>query len=493
MSHAHSLQFHDALLRRQIRLALGDAYHLGRELERGGMGRLFVATPRGAGPQVVVKVLPRAEADAEAEARFRREVAVTSALRHPNVLPMLAAGETPALLFYVSPYVGGGSLRDRLTHEATLPPADVVRLLCELAGALAHAHAHGVVHGDVKPENVLLDDGRALLADFGAARLRGRAAGGAAPIVGTPLYMSPEQAAGDPGVDARSDVYSLAVVGFELLTGRTPFAGLPPRLVLLAHLGQPVPRLRTLRPDVPPTLAAVLERALGKAPSSRFASAAAFRLALAESLRPSAWPAVARRSSMPTVSSARRTVPARVARRRGDWGARAAGVLLPLVATAGAAALSAVLLGGTLGAAGATRVARADAWPAAPSATAAAPIAPSGGVAAQHDGHGRPRTAHRLAVVVVRGGERTGVEMPAFRELRVESRRLRDAVEGAVDHGRSAALEARAAADVLDGIRGLAGLDGLDLRALARVHAAVDAACPERAAAARAAANGTDA
>ena len=458
MSHAPSpLSPDDVTLRRELRAALGDAYHLDRELERGGMGRLFLATERGSGRGVVIKVLPRTEADADAEARFRCEVAVTDSLRHPHVLPVLAAGESEALLFYVMPHVADGSLRDRLLREGRLSAADVVRLLCEVAGALAHAHAHGVVHGDVKPENVLLDGGRALLADFGAARIRRLGRSHAAPVVGTPLYMSPEQAAGESTVDARSDVYSLAVVGFELLTGRPPFAGPSPRAVLLAHLGQPVPSLRARNADVPPALAAVLERALAKSPASRYASAAAFRLALASSLHPASHPAAARRAVAPG------------SRRRPAWQALAAGLLLPLVTTLGAAAMSAALLGGTVGAAGTPRIA------AAPTAAAAAEPA------MRSVGARKPSVQH-LGTVVVR--PRVASDAPWTTSYRRDDAALRGTLEEAITQ----TLEAETALQALDGLD-VAAIDrSLDLRALAEVHVSVAGACPQQRAAVKRAA-----
>jgi serine/threonine-protein kinase len=371
---------HDPL-RDALQAALAPAIRLEHEISGGGMSRLFVATQRFPARRVVVKALPRG-ADHEAVRRFRREIAVTTALHHPRVLPVLGAGQTERLLYYVMPLVEGGSLADRLRDEGRLSVAESVRMLRELGEALAHAHAHGVVHGDVKPDNVLLSEGHAVLADFGGARLaperrtlRGEAEQA---VVGTPLYMSPEQAAGDPMLDARSDVYSLAVVGYELLTGRPPFRGASPRAVLLAHLGQPVPPLRTLRPDVPPALAAVLERALAKDPARRFASASAFLAALGG-------------AGGRTPVSARACTPMRPA-----WRAAAAVIQAPALATLGGILASggglALLLSATTGTATPSRVERlagatADAPP-----TWRAPVA-------------RPaatRDVQRLAVIVVR-------------------------------------------------------------------------------------------
>ncbi|HEU4629584.1 MAG TPA: serine/threonine-protein kinase [Gemmatimonadaceae bacterium] len=353
---------HDGL-REALQAALAPALRLEREIAGGGTSRLFVATQGFPTRRVVVKALSRGAGD-EVVRRFRREVALTAALHHPRILPVLGAGETAQLLYYVTPFIEGGSLADRLRQAGRLPVAEAVRLLRELDEALAHAHAHGVVHGDVKPDNVLLQEGHALLADFGGARLHAerRATWGAARagVVGTPLYMSPEQAAGDPTLDARSDVYSLAVVGYELLTGRPPFRGANPRAVLLAHLGQPVPSLRARRPDVPPALAAVLERALAKDPAHRFASAAAFLAALgggATRARTTRRPPMGPPAPRPRAGS------------RPVWRVAAMAALAPAIATLGGLLAS----GGTLALLlSATPAAIAPSTPAVPSAATAA-------------------------------------------------------------------------------------------------------------------------
>ena len=472
----------DAALRRELRAALGDAYALGSELERGGMGRLFRAVERRTGRPVAVKVLPR-DGDAGAETRFRREVAVTGALRHPGLLSVVARGETAALLYYATPYVAGGSLRDRLARQGRLPVGDVVRLLCQLADALAHAHACGVVHGDVKPENVLLDDdGRALLVDFGAVRLGGRADDAAAPVVGTPLYMSPEQAAGEPALDARSDVYSLAVLGFELLAGRPPFGGASPRAVLLAHLAEPVPSLRALRPEVPAALAATLERALAKDPTARHASVGAFRRAVAASVRLTI-PVVAARRGITLPGGRRATT---------SWRALAAGVLLPVLSTAGAAALSAAMFGGALQA-GATGgpFARADV-PALPAADRARSRWTSDLPAPTR----REPRVQRLGVVVVRGD---GAAHPAPAPLPAVRLRL-PAPVAIVRERLGVELEAPHALDAFEAVEHIRPLDAridIDANAFraveeplvvrARVKRAVEPTCPQQRAAREAA------
>jgi serine/threonine-protein kinase len=205
-------------LQDRLQAALGDAYRVERELAPGGMSRLFLATELSLDRQVVVKVLPPELVNELSTARFQREVAVAAHLQHPHILPVLAAGSRDQLLYYITPWVEGESLRQRLTREGQLPIHDAVQILTETADALARAHRSGIVHRDVKPENILLQDGHALLADFGIARALQQATTnprltetGMTP--GTPAYMAPEQLAGEQHADARSDVYALAVVG----------------------------------------------------------------------------------------------------------------------------------------------------------------------------------------------------------------------------------------------------------------------------------------
>jgi serine/threonine-protein kinase len=257
---------------------LGTAYRVGRELGGGGMSRVFVAEDTALGRRVVVKVLPPALAAALDVERFRREVRLAAALRHPHIVPLLAAGESPdGLVYYTMPFIEGESLQQRLERDGPLPPAEVVAVVREVADALGYAHARGVVHRDVKPANVLVDGGHAVVADFGIAKALSaaaddgapRAVGPAAPpagtltaaglVVGTPAYMSPEQARGD-AVDARSDVYSLGCMAFELLTGRRP-AGHPSALA--------------------PAVGGVLARAMAAAAGDRYPTVGELARALA--------------------------------------------------------------------------------------------------------------------------------------------------------------------------------------------------------------------
>ena len=268
--------------------ALGDAYLLERELGGGGMSRVFLATEQSLHRQVVIKLLAPELTSEVSTARFKREFELTAVLQHPHILPVLATGARDGLLYYIMPYIAGESLRHRMNREGQLPIEDAMRILSELSGALAYAHERGVVHRDIKPENVLLSDGHAVLADFGiaAALVAQRPTEGGERLtevgtaMGTPGYMSPEQAAGETNLDARSDIYSLAVVGYEMLSGKPPFIGPTPLAVLTAHLSETPKPIETVRTDVPPSLGTALHRALAKNPDQRYQSAAEFGHAL---------------------------------------------------------------------------------------------------------------------------------------------------------------------------------------------------------------------
>jgi hypothetical protein len=268
-----------------LQSALGDAYRLERELSPGGMSRIFLATESSLGRAVVVKVLPSELANEVSATRFRREIEIAARLQHPHILPVLTAGVSGSLLYFIMPYVPGESLRHRLSRERQLPIADALSVLREIADALAYAHANGVVHRDVKPENILLESGHAVLADFGIARalLQASTDGSLTATglgIGTPGYMAPEQAAGERSVDARADVYALAVVGYEMIAGLPPFSGPSAQAVMVAHLTAQPRALRELRPDVPPEITQALERGMAKQPDQRFQTAAEFRDAL---------------------------------------------------------------------------------------------------------------------------------------------------------------------------------------------------------------------
>ena len=274
----------DALLAR-LQAALGSTYRIEREIGVGGMATVYLARDRKHDRPVALKLLnPELGAVLGVE-RFLAEIRVTAGLQHPNLLPLFDSGEAGGLLYYVMPFVAGESLRARLERERQLPVDEAVRIAVAVAGALDHAHRHGVVHRDLKPENILLHEGQPLLADFGIALAVSRAGGARLTHVGTslgtPQYMSPEQAAGDRVVDARSDVYALACVLHEMLAGEAPHTGDTVQAVLAKLLSE-VPRdVRLLRPSVPEPVAAAIQRALAKLPADRFTTVRDFASALA--------------------------------------------------------------------------------------------------------------------------------------------------------------------------------------------------------------------
>ncbi|MDQ2765856.1 MAG: protein kinase [Gemmatimonadota bacterium] len=263
-------------LRQQLQASLGDNYTIERELGGGGMSCVFVATEKTLGRTVVVKVLPPELAHAVSVERFRREIAMSARLQHPHIVPLLTAGETDGLPYYTMPYIDGESLRARLTREGELPLVDVVRLLCDVTGALAYAHEHGVVHRDIKPENVLLTRQHALVADFGVAKAlsastmaAGTSSTSLGIALGTPAYMAPEQAAADPTMDGRADLYALGAMAYEMLTGTPPFSGRNAQATLAAHAQETATPVTTRRPATPPGLAALVTKLLEKRPADR--------------------------------------------------------------------------------------------------------------------------------------------------------------------------------------------------------------------------------
>jgi serine/threonine-protein kinase len=267
--------------------SFGERYRVERELGRGGMATVYLAQdPRHARP-VALKVLRPELALAVGAERFQREIRLAARLQHPNILPVFDSGEIEVggvpLLFYAMPFVEGESLRARLDREGALPAADAFRIAREVAEALDHAHRHGIIHRDVKPENILLSDGHALLADFGIARAiadAGDRLTATGLSLGTPAYMSPEQATADPRVDARSDIYSLGCVVHEMLAGEPPFTGPSAQAVIAKRFGSAPPRIRTVRPQLPEAIDGVLARALALAPAERFPTASAMAAAL---------------------------------------------------------------------------------------------------------------------------------------------------------------------------------------------------------------------
>jgi len=268
-------------IRDELQSALGSAYTLERELGGGGMSRVFVAEETALGRKVVVKLLsPELLAGVNID-RFRREIQMAARLQQAQIVPVLSAGEMEGVPYYTMPFVDGESLRTRLARAKQLPVQEVVGILRDVTRALAYAHERGVVHRDIKPDNVLLSGGTAVVTDFGIAKAIADASGREATSeatsnltqlgtsVGTPAYISPEQAAGDPNIDQRSDIYSLGCMAYELLAGKAPFDGRTSQRTLVAHLTEKVTPLAQVRPDVPPALADLVMRCLEKEPSAR--------------------------------------------------------------------------------------------------------------------------------------------------------------------------------------------------------------------------------
>ena len=264
--------------------ALSARYVFERELGRGGMATVFLARDLKHGREVAVKVLRPELATSIGPDRFLREIQVAARLTHPHILPLHDSGEAEGLLYYVMPYVEGESLRDRLEREHRLPLEHALALGREVADALDYAHQHGVVHRDIKPENILLANDHAVIADFGIARALSIGADltDVGLAVGTPMYMSPEQAGGDPELDGRSDIYSLGCVLFEALAGVPPFSGRTAQAILVQRLLDDPPPLRSLVPTIPAVVEAAVGRALARAPEDRFATAAGLAAALAD-------------------------------------------------------------------------------------------------------------------------------------------------------------------------------------------------------------------
>ncbi|MFI5230825.1 MAG: protein kinase, partial [Gemmatimonadales bacterium] len=303
-------------LRDELQRTLGSAYTIERELGGGGMSTVFVASDNALGRTVVIKVLPFELAATVSVDRFKREIMLAAALQHPHIVPVLSAGETTPsvgdaadtrLPFFIMPFVEGESLRARLAR-GPLSVREAVSILKDVARALSYAHGRGVIHRDIKPDNILLSGGSATVTDFGVAKaitasrernstpqpttrgstitLVGTSIGTPATItahgiaIGTPAYMAPEQAAGDPATDHRADLYALGIVGYEMLVGAPPFHGRAPQQLLAAQLTEPPPPIAARRYDVPQALAALIMRLLEKEPDKRPRTAAEVARAL---------------------------------------------------------------------------------------------------------------------------------------------------------------------------------------------------------------------
>jgi serine/threonine-protein kinase len=265
-----------------LRVALADRYLIERELGRGGMATVYLARDLKHRRPVALKVLSSAVAVSLGADRFHREIDLAARLQHPHILTVFDSGDADGTLWFTMPFVEGESLRDRLRRERQLPLDDALRIATEAARALDFAHQHGVIHRDIKPENLLLTtDGSTLVADFGIARALGETGEltETGIVVGTPAYMSPEQAAGERALDARTDIYSLACVLYEMLAGEAPYTGLNPQALLAKRLSEPVPHLRTTR-EVPVEVERAVTRGLSRQAADRHASAGEFVRAL---------------------------------------------------------------------------------------------------------------------------------------------------------------------------------------------------------------------
>jgi serine/threonine-protein kinase len=302
-------------------MALGTAYTLEREVGRGGMATVYLATDTKHHRPVALKVLAPELAATLGPERFRREIAFAAKLQHPHILTVLDSGETPnGQLWFTMPYVEGESLRDRLRRQRQLPLDDALRITREIALALDYAHRHGVVHRDIKPENVLLVDGQAMIADFGIARALGTTAtptmtaGGTLTetgiAIGTPAYMSPEQAAGERMLDGTTDVYALGAVLYEMLTGEPPFTGPTAQAIAVKMMAGDPPSVRRTRPTVPVGVDVAVRKALSPVPADRFATAALFASALDTAERTASAPvADAAGAVVSSAAASRRRIP----------------------------------------------------------------------------------------------------------------------------------------------------------------------------------------
>src|SRR5213080_2273830 len=264
----------------RLQAALAERYTIERELGRGGMATVYLARDLKHGRLVAIKVLRPEIAAALGPERFLREIEVAARLTHLHILALHDSGQTGGSLYYVMPYIEGETLRERLERGGQLPLEEALRITREVASALSYAHSHDVVHRDIKPENILLSGGEAVVADFGIARAL-TAAGGdnlttIGLAVGTPTYMSPEQAAGVAQLDGRSDIYSLGCVLYEMLAGRPPFLGATAQEVMARHTLDPVPPLHPARATVSGAVEQAIVKSLAKQPAERFAAAVQF-------------------------------------------------------------------------------------------------------------------------------------------------------------------------------------------------------------------------
>jgi eukaryotic-like serine/threonine-protein kinase len=266
-------------VRTALSAALGDRYRFERELARGGMATVYLAHDLQRGQPVAIKVMQPKVATVLGPERFLREIRIARSMDHPLIVPVFDSGNVGEMLYYIMPYLEGESLYECLQRERRLPPADALQLTRDVASALGYAHAHGILHRDVKPENLLLAGGHAMVADFGLARAVGadsRTLTETGVVVGTVYYMSPEQLREDRDIDQRTDIYSLGCILFEMLTGGPPYTGPSLKEVVTRILRAPVPSARRLNPDVPDVVDQAIAKALAKSATARFGTMAEF-------------------------------------------------------------------------------------------------------------------------------------------------------------------------------------------------------------------------
>ncbi|MBL8996654.1 MAG: serine/threonine-protein kinase [Gemmatimonadetes bacterium] len=295
----------------RLAAALADRYRIERELGQGGMATVYLAEDLKHDRKVALKVLKPELAAVLGAERFVVEIKTTASLQHPHILPLFDSGTADGFLFYVMPYVEGETLRGKLDRETQLGVDEAVRITSDVASALHYAHTHGVIHRDIKPENILLHDGRPMVADFGIALAVSAAAGGRMTetglSLGTPHYMSPEQATAEKEITGRSDVYSLGSVLYEMLTGDPPHTGSSAQQIIMKIITEPADPVTRVRKSVPPNVAAAVSKALEKLPADRFESAKAF----AEALANPAFTAMTRAGAVPSGTAGASTAPSR--------------------------------------------------------------------------------------------------------------------------------------------------------------------------------------
>jgi serine/threonine protein kinase len=275
----------------QVRQAFSGSYAVEREVGQGGMATVYLARDLKHSRQVALKVLRPELASAMGGDRFPREIQIIAQLAHPHILPLHDSGEMGGFLFYVMPFIEGESLRQKLAREGRLPVREAIGILREVADALAYAHGRGIIHRDIKPDNVMLSGRHAVVTDFGVAKAVSAASGDTLTTVGlalgTPAYMSPEQAMGESDLDHRSDIYALGAMAYEMVTGETPFVRTTAQAILSAHVLDAPPDLASKRGDVPPALSQFVQRCLAKQKTDRWQSAEELLPILESALTPS--------------------------------------------------------------------------------------------------------------------------------------------------------------------------------------------------------------